>query len=179
MIASERTQNIIVVSVIIIALVSSGFLVSNAAYYGGSYSLAGRLDVTLLEVRVSGIDHTNESVNPGLRLTFNLATDSLTEGNVRITFMGAEVTLNNDSLSYTTFSYTPPVVDQYLYPEFNRNYTMHNSATYSDRQAILDADSEDMWNWDIEFRYSFIVFDERGTITFRWFFFETTITTIV
>ncbi|MHA1927935.1 MAG: hypothetical protein ACTSV2_05050 [Candidatus Thorarchaeota archaeon] len=179
MIASERTQNIIVVSVILVALVSSGFLVSNAAYYGGSYSLAGRLNVSLLEVQVSGIDHTNESVNPGLRLTFNLATDSLTEGNVRITFMGAEVTLNNDSLSYTTFSYTPPVVEQYLYPEFNRNYSMHNSAIAADRQTILDADIAGSWNWDIEYRYSFIVFDERGTITFRWFNFATTITTIV
>jgi hypothetical protein len=179
MIASERTQNIIVVSVIIIALVSSGFLVSNAAYYGGSYSLAGRLNVSLLEVRVSRIDHTNESVNPGLRLTFNLATDSLTEGNVRITFLGAVVTLNNDSLSYTAFSYVPPIVDQYLYPEFNRNYSLSNSATSADRQAILDADTSGIWNWDIEFRYSFIVFDERGTITFRWFYFETTITTIV
>ncbi len=179
MIASERTQNIIVVSVIIVALVSSGFLVSNAAYYGGSYSLAGRLDVTLLEVRVSGIDHTNESIKPGISLTFNLATYSLAEGNVRITFMGAEVTLNNDSLSYTTFSYTPPVVDQYLYPEFNRNYTMGNSATYSDRQAILDAYTSGIWNWDIEFRYSFIVFDEVGTITWRRFDFNTTITTIV
>lgn len=180
MIASERTQNIIVVSVILITVVSSGFLVSNAAYYGGSYSLAGRLDVSLLEIRVSNLDHSNESIYPGLRLTFNLATDSLTEGNVRITFMGAEVTLNNDSLSYTTFSFTPQVVDQYLYPEFNRNYTMHNSASTSfDRETILLADSEDSWNWDIEFRYSFIVFDERGTITWRWFYFETTITTII
>lgn len=179
MIASERTQNIIVVSVIIIAVVSSGFLVGNAAYYGGSYSLAGRLDVSLLEVQVSGIDHTNESINPSLRLTFNLATDSLTEGNVRITFMRAAVTINNDSLSYTPFTYTPPVVDQYLYPEFNRNYSLHNSATSLDRQAILDADSGGSWNWDIEFSYSFIVFDERGTITFRRFYFETTITTII
>jgi len=178
MIASERTQNIIVVSVIMIAVVSSGFLVSNAAYYGGSYALAGGLDVTLIELRVSEIDHTNESINPVLRLTFNLATDSHTEGNVRITFMGAEITLNNDSLSYTTFSYTPQIVDQYLYPEFNRNYTMRNSATSADRQAILDADTSGIWNWDIEFRYSFIVFDERGTITWRWFYFETTATTI-
>lgn len=179
MIASERTQNIIVVSVIMIAVVSSGFLVSNAAYYGGSYSLAGRMNVSLIQVRVSNIDHTNVSINPGLTLIFNLATDSLTEGNVRITFMGAEVTLNNDSLSYTTFSRTPLVADQYLYPEFNRNYSMGNTATYADRQAILDADSENMWNWEIEFRYSFIVFDERGTITFRWFYFNTTTTTIV
>ena len=179
MIASERTQNIIVVSVIMVAVVSSGFLVSNANYYGGSYSLAGQMNVSLLEVRVSNIDHTNESINVGLTLTFNLATDSLTEGNVRITFIGAEVTLNNDSLSYTTFSHTPPVVDQYLYPGFEKNYTMGNTATYADRQAILDADTEDNWNWDIEFRYTFIVFDERGTITWRWFYFETTATTIV
>ncbi len=179
MIASERTQNIIVVSVIIIAVVSSGFLVSNAAFYGGSYSLAGRLDVSLLEVRVSGIDHTNESINPGLRLTFNLATDSLAEGNVRITHMRAKVTLNNDSLSLTAFTYVPPIVDQYLYPEFNRNYSLSNSATFNDRQAILDADTSGIWNWDIEFSYSFIVFDEPGTITFRWFYFETTITTII
>ncbi|MHA1862419.1 MAG: hypothetical protein ACTSWA_01520, partial [Candidatus Thorarchaeota archaeon] len=65
-----------------------------------------------------------------------------------------------------------------LYPEFNRNYTMGNSATYADRQAILDADTSGIWNWDIEYRYSFIVFDERGTITWRWFYFETTATTI-
>ncbi|GAH12096.1 unnamed protein product, partial [marine sediment metagenome] len=81
---------------------------------------------------------------------------ALAEGNVRITFMGAEVTLNNDSLSYTPFTSVPLVADQYLYPEFNRNYTLHNSATTSvDRQTILDADTEDNWNWDIEFRYSF------------------------
>ena len=59
MIASERTQNVIVVTVIMVAIVSSGLLVSNATYYGGSYSLAGTLNVTLLEVAVGNIDHTN------------------------------------------------------------------------------------------------------------------------
>lgn len=178
MIASERSQNVIVVSVIMIAVVSSMFLAGNAAYYGGSYSLAGNLNVTLLEVKVSNIDHANESINPGLRLTFNLATSSLAEGNVRITFMGAEVTLNNDPLSYTPFSYIPPVEEQYLFPEFDSNYTMSNTAI-DDKQAILDADTSGLWSWEIEFRYSFIVFDERGTITFRWFNFNTTLTTIV
>ncbi|MCJ7817470.1 MAG: hypothetical protein MUP60_01350, partial [Candidatus Thorarchaeota archaeon] len=99
MIASERVQNAIIVSVIIVAVVSSTFLVSNSSYYGGSYSLAARMTVSLLDIQVSNIDH-----NPSVRLTFNLATSSQAEGNVRLTFMGAAVTLNDDLLSYLIFS---------------------------------------------------------------------------
>jgi len=179
MIASERTQNAIVVTVIIVAIVSSGFLVSNASYYGGSYSLARTLNVTLLEVKVSNINHTSESIIPVIELTFNLVTSSLTEGNVRIIFMGATVWLNEDLLSYTSFSYIPPVAEQYLYPEFNTNYTMQNLATDSDKQTILDADTSGTWNWDIEFRYAFIVFDEFGTRTSVRISFNTTMTTFV
>ena len=179
MIASERSQNIIVVSVIMITIVSSMFLAGNAAYYGGSYSLAGKLTVSLLEIEVSNIDQTNETINPGIRLTFNIATTSLSEGNVKLTFMGATVWLNDDLLSLTSFARIPPVDEQNLYPEFDTNYTMSNTATFEDRQAILDAETSGLWFWDITFRYSFIVFDERGTLTWRWFDFNTTLTTLV
>ncbi|MBE0527388.1 hypothetical protein E4H12_02745 [Candidatus Thorarchaeota archaeon] len=179
MIANERVQNAIVVSVIIVAVVSSTFLVNNTSYYGGSYSLAARMTVSLLDVQVSNIDHTNDSINPSVRLTFNLATSSQAEGNVRLTFMGAAVTLNDDLLSYLIFSYVPPIEEQYLFPEFNETYEMQSAATAADIQAILDADTSDIWSWTIEFRYSFIVFDEPGTITFRFIDFNTTITTIV
>ena len=179
MIASERTQNMIVITVIIISIISSGLLVSNAAYYGGSYSLAGRLEVSLLEVKVTNVNHTEGSSDPDISLTFNLHTSSLYEGNVRITFMGARITLNNDLLSYTPVSFTPHLADQYLTPEFNRNYTLVNTAISYDGEAILDADTSGTWNWDIQYRYSFIVFDQPGTITFRYIDFNTTQTTIV
>ncbi len=182
LIASERNQNIIVVTVIIVAIISSGLLVSNASYYGGSYSLAGRLDVQLLGVQVSNIDHANESVYPSVSLTFNMLTSSQYEGNVRITFLGASITLNDDLLSYLSFSYIPPVADQYLHPDFNRNYTMSDTVDQdatNDRQAILDADNSGTWNWEIQFRYSFIVFDQPGTIIFRYLHFNTTMTTVV
>ena len=180
MIASERTQNTIVVSVIIVAVVSSMFLAGNAIYYGGSYALAGRLEPTLLEVRVSNINHVNESIDPVLRLNFNLASSAEEEGNVRITYLGADVMLNNDALSYMSFSKTLPLAEQYLYPGFDSNYTMTDSASsVADKQAFLDADTSGIWNWYIEFYYSFIVFDETGTVTFRTFYFNTTITTIV
>ena len=179
MIESDRVQNAIVVSVIIVAVVSSTFLVSNTSFYGGSYSLAARMTVSLLDVQVSNIDHTNESINPSVRLTFNLATSSQSEGNVRLTFMGAAVWLNDDKLSYLILSYIPPIEEQYLYPEFNENYVMQSAAAGDDIQAILDADTSDIWSWTIEFRYSFIIFDEPGTITFRFIDFNTTITTII
>ncbi len=180
MIASERTQNVIVVSVIMVAFVSSMFLVGNAAYYSGSYTLAARLNVSLLEVRVNNIDHTNESINPGIRLTFNLVTTSQVEGNVRIIFMGATVWLNEDLLSYTSFSYIPPIAKQNLYPEYNNNYTLSNSvASIADKQAILDADTYGNWNWEVEFRYAFIIFDVLGTRTSVRVSFNTTVTTIV
>jgi len=179
MIASERTQNMIVVTVIMVAIVSSGFLVSNATYYGGSYSLAGRLEVNLLEVRVTNVNHTEGSSDPGISLRFNLHTSSVYEGNVRITFMGASLTLNDDLLSYTPVAFIPAQADQYLTPEFNRNYTLSNVAISFDREAILDADTEDSWFWEIEYRYSFIVFDQPGTIIFRYINFNATTTTVV
>jgi type 1 fimbria pilin len=179
MIASERTQNIIVVAVIVTAIISSGLLVSNAQYYGGSYSLAGRLNVTLLEIQVRNIDHTNESVDPQIRLSFKMNTSSQYEGNVRITFIGASVTLNDDLLSYTSFALTPSDSRQIVTPDYNETFTMSNTATSYDKTTILDADTTGVWNWDIVYRYSFIVFDERGTITWRYVYFESTQTTII
>jgi len=179
MIASERTQNMIVVTVILVAIVSSGLLVSNATYYGGSYSLAGRLEVNLLEVKVTNINHTAGSSDPSISLIFNLHTSSVFEGNVRITFMGASIRLNDDLLSYTPVAFIPQQADQYLTPEFDRNYTLSNVATTFDREAVLDADASETWSWEIQYRYSFIVFDQPGTIMFRYLDFNTTITTIV
>ena len=181
MIASERSQNIIVVAVIITAIVSSGFLVSNAQYYGGSYSLAGRMTVTLTDIQVRYIDHENATVEPQIRLYFQMNTSSEYEGSVRITFVGATVILNDDLLSYTSFAFTPPDSRQVVTPDYNETFTMANVCPEdsTDRATVLDADTTDIWNWDIEFRYSFIVFDERGTITWRRVYFETSMVTII
>ena len=179
MITSERSQNIIVVSVIMITIVSSMFLAGNATHYGNSYSLAANLNVTLLEIEVRNIDHTNESIKPGIRLTFNLVSSSLGEGDVRVIFMGATVWLNDDLLSYMSFAYIPPLEEQYIFPEFDSNWTLSNSAIEDvDRQAILDADASSIWYWEIECRYAFIVFDEIGTRTSIRISFNTTLTTL-
>jgi hypothetical protein len=179
MIASERSQNIIVVTTIIVALISVGMIVSNSQYYGGTYALAGRLDVSLVGIRVSNIDYTNESINPVIRISFNFYTDSESEGNVRLRFIRADLTLNNDSLSLGAYAHTLPDAEQVLYPGYNKTFNLHSEITGSDKTTVLDAYNSSTWNWDINCDYYFIVFDERGTITWRYLDFETTETTIV
>ena len=167
MISSERTQNIIVASMIIVTLVSSILLVSNASYYTGSYSLAGRMEVSLVDITAANIDPGNESVYPRLSFTFNLQTVSQMSGNVRITFMGAAVALNDDVLSYMPFAWVVPLDNQSVTPGYNMNVTLsRTSSTDDDRNTIVDAFQTDYWNWTVTFRYSFITFDEAGSI--RW-----------
>ena len=173
MIASERSQNIIIVLTIAIAIISSGFIVANASYYGGTYVLAEQLEVSLAEIHVSSVDPSNASVKPRISLTFNMRIDVQAEGNVRVTFLGATLWLNNDLLSYTSFSHSPSLVDQYLHSDYDRNITMSQSAI-DDRQTVVDAYLSSTWAWNVTLRYSFIVFDVRDTIAWRFLDFYTT-----
>ncbi len=177
MISSERSQNIIIAITLIAAVVSSGFLVSNSNYYTGSYELVGRMSVDIVRTQVSNIDPTNESVSPRIILIVNLRTTSATEGNVRVNFLGAEVTLNDDLLSYTPFAKIIPMDQQSLYPEYNMNFTMRGIAddeTHTDRNAVIDAYQTDTWHWYVTLRYSFYIFDEYGSISFRFHTFNYT-----
>lgn len=175
MIAGERNQNIIVAGMIIAALVSSMFLVSNAMYYSGSYALAGGLQITMDVPVVGNIDVGNDSVFPNVALSFNLEAHSPFEGNVRITFMGAQVTLNDDLLSYTAFARVVPFDQQPVHPGYNRTVVLSRTTdTSQDRQTIIDAYNLGIWNWTVVFRYSFIVFDEPGTISTSYREFHTT-----
>lgn len=175
MIASERSQNIIVAFTIIVAIVSSVFLVSNAQYFGGSYALAGNMEVTVAKTVVSNLDPGNESVYPRIAFTFNLKTSAGTEGNVRLMFIGAQVHLNDDLLTYTPFSLTLPSNLQPLYPHYDRNFTLARSTDTSwDRDTVNLAYNTSTWNWAIVFRYYFITFDVQETITWNYLFFNWT-----
>jgi len=174
MISSDRTQNAIVAVTIIATIVSSLFLVGNAQYYSGSYALAGRMEVEIFKTTVSNIDPTNTSVFPGITFIFNMHTDAETEGNVRLKFLGANVHLNGDQLSYTRFAYTIPWNRQPLYPNYNENYTLGRTTASLDRDTVLLANSTGQWHWEVTFRYYFITFDEADSITWRFIYFNWT-----
>ena len=179
MIASERSQNVIVTLVIIVALVSSAFLVSNASYYGGSYILAETLEVDLVETKVSGINHENESVYPRLSFTFNFRTNTRLAGNVRVKFLGLVVSLNNDALTYTQFTQLVPEEFEQLHPDYNRNFTLgRTTSDTEDRNTVLHADNTSSWNWFLTFRFYYITFDISESITWRFIDYNYTDSTI-
>lgn len=177
MISSDRGQNVIVSFVIILAVVSSVFLVSNVQYYNGSYSLATGLEVNPVRTVVRDIDPTNESLYPSLSFTFNFRTDASTEGNVRLMFIGATVWLNDDLLSFTQFSRT---LDELLHTEYNKNITLAKTTNSdTDRNTLIQADSIDTWNWDIRLRYNFITFDDSRSLTWRILYYNWTGSTTI
>jgi hypothetical protein len=58
-----------------------------------------------------------------------------------------------------------PPEEQSVTPGYNVNVTLaRTSNTAEDRLAIVDAFQADYWNWTVTFRYSFITFDEAGSI---------------
>ncbi len=168
MIASDKNQNIIVATMIIAAIVSSVFLVNNAMFYSGSYALAGRMEVDMLTPVVTNIDVANESVRPRVSISFNMHSTSPFDGNMRVTFVGAQVTLNGDLLSYLQFAKVPSIDDQSVHPGYNVTFELAQTPApdeLEDRNAIIHAYNISYWNWTVVFRYSFIVFDEPGSIT--------------
>ena len=174
MISSERTQTAIVSFVIILTMVSSVFLVNNVQYYNGSFTLASRMEVSLVRTVVRDIDPTNDSIYPALSFTLNFRTDSPTAGNVRLNYIDAVIWLNDDYLSFTTLSrYLSG--DQLLTPAFDRNFTLSKTInSETDRTTFLDANSTDSWNWFVRFRYNFITFENSRSITWRTLYYNWT-----
>jgi hypothetical protein len=179
MISSPRCQNAILVTTIVITIVSAGFIVGTAQYYGGTFVLINRLETSLSEIQLSDVDPSNSSVYPTITLIFNLKIPTQAEGNVRIPFFGATLWLNNDILSYAEFAYRPPLAEQYLHSDYDRNVTLIETANVIDRQTILDAYSSSTWNWNITLRYYILVFDDPNSISWNWFYFYTTNFTLI
>ena len=175
MIASERSQNIIIVLTISVAIIGSGFMVGNASFYGGTYALTERLEVSLANIYVGNIDPGNLSTRPLISLVFNMRITLQVEGNARITFLGATVWLNDDLLSLMAFASTPSLADQYLHSDYNKNVTMTQSAgPPDDNQAVWDAYTSSTWAWNVTLRYSMIVFDVADTIKWCYVDYYTT-----
>ncbi len=172
MIASERSQNIIVTVTILAALISSAYLVGNVQYYSASYSLVGQMEVSLAEIRISDIDPTNESLFPRIYIIFNLKSDAVSEGSVRIEFIGAEVYLNDDLLSYTPFYYEVPYTEQPMYPNYDRNFTLGRTTVSDDRDTVIDANETGIWNWSITYRMRFTSFNQRDSAARRYIQFD-------
>jgi len=168
MIADTKTQNIIVVATLILGIVSGLGLATSSSYFAGSYALVTNLKFDLLELRITGLDPTNESINPRITLVFNVKAPTGYFGDASFSFFWASVALNNKSFIYsqTQWRKNIPAVDQHLYSGYDKNFTIGETLTaLDDKQILYDAEASDAWIFSIVLHVSYRIFDTR--VSFR------------
>jgi len=164
MIADTKTQNIIVVATLILGIVSGLGLVTSSSYFAGSVALVTNLEFDLLEVRITSLDPTNESINPHITLVFNIKAPMGDIGDASLSFLRASVTLNEEPFIYaqTQWRKNIPEVDQHLYPGYDKNFTMGETlSVLTDKQILYDAEASDAWTFSIVLYVSYRIFDAR------------------
>jgi len=166
MIADTKTQNIIVVATLILGIVSGMGLATSSSYFAGSYALAANLEFDLLEVRITGFDPTNESINPRITLVFNAKASAGSSGDASLTYFRVQVTLNEAEFLYTQTAWRKsiPVADQPLYPGYDKNFTVGETIyDLNDKQILYDAEDSDDWTFSILLVISYSIFDDTSS----------------
>ena len=161
MIADTKTQNIIVVATLVLGIVSGLGFATSSSYFAGSYALVTNLEFNLLEVRITALDSTNESINPRITLVFNVKAPTGSVGDASLTFLIARVTLNEELFVYTQNQWRKniPVADQPLYPGYDKNFTMGETIyELLDKQILYDAEDSGDWLFGIRLAISYDVF---------------------
>ena len=169
MIVDTKIQNIIVGATLILGIVSGLGLATSSSYFAGSYALITNLEFDLLEVRITNLDSTNESIDPRITLVFNIKAPPGNIGDASISYLRATVTLNDARIIYsqTQWRKSIPEVDRHLYPNYDKNFTMGETLTVlDDKQILYDAEASDAWAFDIVLVMSYRIFD--ASLSFRY-----------
>ena len=164
MIVDTKTQNIIVITTLILGIVSGLGLATSSSYFAGSYALVTNMEFDLLEVRITNFDPTNESIDPRITLVFNIKTPTGYFGDASLSYIQASVALNGDRITYsqTQWRKNIPTEDRHLFPGYDMNFTMGETLpVLSDKQILYDAESSGAWNFTIVLTISYRIFDSR------------------
>ena len=165
MIADAKIQNIVLAATLILGIVSGLGLAASSSYFAGSHSLVTNLEFDLLEVRITALDPTNESINPRITLVFNAKVSSGSAGEAALTYFRVQVDLNDRPFLYTQqWRKYVPSADQSLYPGYDTNFTV-GERIYEilDKQILYDAEDSDDWTFSILLVISYSVFDTAST----------------
>lgn len=170
MIESTKSQNIIVLSTIIIGLISGAYLTSSTSYYSGSYAIARYMTVSLEDVQIANLDPSNDSINPSLLMVFNLKAPELTTGQVTLTYLSAVVHLDQDLIMYETFQkYVQP--PEIVTAGYNKNFTLGSTVfELYDKHILYNASLSGNWTFNITFNLNYFIF-QNGMLSRRVLFF--------
>ncbi|MGY5876037.1 MAG: hypothetical protein RTU30_09845 [Candidatus Thorarchaeota archaeon] len=159
MISDTKPQNIILALALIAGVLSAFSMANTAGYYTGTVYLIENMDVEFQGVRLTNFDSTNRSVIPTLRLDFRFFCNATQNGSVVLTTIGAEVHVNSDILSYTSF-YKNQVNNPELYAGYNQSHSLIAQLNEEvDRNTVFDAYESGTWSISIVFRYFYVMFN--------------------
>ncbi len=170
MIEKDRTQNIIIASMIIIAAISGITLASNATYYSGSYMIINNLNIQLTNLQILNY---NGSGTPVIRMSFSVQAPTVLAGRAYLNYLRATVYLNGESFSYTEFRTQIPEDKQVLTSGYSELFNISASINDPNDQAIIaNATMTGQWTFHILLTYFYNVFDRSrdavNILAFDW-----------
>ncbi len=163
MIASTKSQNAIVILIILTGLVSGTSLISNTSYYTGTYTIARYLAVTLEDVRIADLNPSNESVNPTLVMVFNLKAPYFTNGQMTLTHLSASVYLDGEFIAYTTFQKDVILAsERSITAGYDKNFTVGSTISeLLDKQILYNASLSGNWTFAVTLTLSYYFFQSQ------------------
>lgn len=180
MISDPRTQDLIVVTTLIAALISSVVLVQGVSLYTGTMAMVSGLDVDLEGVTVSDLDPdnfdpANTSHVPRVLLEFRITVPLGASGTAFITSLTASLFLNEQKFVYVQSLFTNvPASLRKLYGGYNQTLVM-TAVIYEtyDKLILQDALQSGLWRFNVSLTLFYRVFDSRAdSVRFYLFGYE-------
>lgn len=170
MISGTRSQNIIVLATMVLAVIGGASLASSSILYSGSYVMVSRLGVELDYITITNIDEANfdpynESVVPYVSLRFSFKVIEDVVGDVQLRTIGASVTLNNESFDYSAWFRLIPPGDRALYGGYNKTFSLSSGLREAaDKLIVKNAIDTDTWSFLIRLTLHYAVFRSAESV---------------
>lgn len=174
MISDTKTQNVIVVVMVILGLFSGLNLAGNASFYSGTFLIESYLQVELEEIRLTDYDPDNITQDFELSLFFSFVAPITEAGEIKLDFLTAAVYLNGEKIKYKTFKTDIPAEKNIVTSGYNETFAVSNTITeIIDKNVFFNATAHGEWTYSIKLIYFYIVFDSGGN-PFREIYFAYT-----
>ncbi|MBD3406423.1 MAG: hypothetical protein GF411_09955 [Candidatus Lokiarchaeota archaeon] len=163
MISGEKTQNAIVISVMLIAIISGASLYSSAQYFSGANIITNFLEIDLVGLEITNLDPINRT-NPRLSVSFRFQAPQVPAGSIRLSALDCDVSINGSALSGKDIGLIVPPEYRTVGSEYDETLNMSINIEFeSDKNTVYNASSSGEWNFIIELTVGYSTFQSRST----------------
>ncbi len=170
MISDTRSQNIIVLTTIVLAIMGGASLVSSTSLWTGSYVIVTRIDVGLDQLTITAFnpenfDPYNASAVPYIRLRFSFKVLEEVVGQAQLRSIGATVMLNGESFDYAAWFSLIPVADRDLYGGYNKTFGLFDGLEQeADKLILKNATDTGTWNFLVGLTLHYTTFKSAQSV---------------